>query len=46
MKQVNDVKKPYESPALVSYGSVAQITEAGATMMGTDGGMFPNSYAS
>jgi len=35
-------KKPYESPSLVTYGDIREITQAvGNTTMNNDGGMDP-----
>lgn len=33
----SEAKKAYEAPQLIEYGSVAQITQSGATISANDG---------
>ena len=39
-------KKPYHAPQLRKLGSVRDVTRTTNTFSGSDGGTFPNNYAS
>ena len=39
-------KKEYQTPTLRRFGSVQEITQTNSGSNGSDGGSFPNGYAS